>query len=191
MIMVSAMGSCGNPSSKEEQAPAKKADPPLFTLLSPQQTHVTFSNTLTEGLNTNVMMYEYFYNGGGVSVGDVNGDGFDDIYFTGNMTSNRLYLNKGTASLQFDDITDAAGVAGREGPWKTGVTMADVNGDGRLDIYVCYSGNLRPEKRSNELFINQGPDANGIPHFTEQAREFGLDTIPNSSPFWTKPLRLS
>jgi enediyne biosynthesis protein E4 len=179
--MVSAMASCGNPSSKEEQASDSKAVPPLFALLSPQQTHVTFSNTLTEGLNTNVMMYEYFYNGGGVALGDVNGDGFDDIYFTGNMTSNRLYLNKGTDSLQFDDITEAAGVSGREGPWKTGVTMTDVNGDGRLDIYVCYSGNLRPEKRTNELFINQGPDANGIPHFMEQAKEFGLDSPATST----------
>ncbi len=73
-------------------------------------------------------MYEYFYNGGGVAVGDINGDGLQDLYFTANMAPNRLYLNKG--NMQFTDITAAAGVAGREGPWKTGVTMADVNGDG-------------------------------------------------------------
>jgi len=145
---------------------------PLFTLLTPEQTHVDFNNTLTEGLNTNVLMYEYFYNGGGVAVGDVNGDGLQDVYFTGNMTDNKLYLNKG--HMQFEDITQAAEVAGRPGPWKTGVTMVDINGDGKLDMYVCYSGNLRPEKRENQLFINQGNDKNGIPHFTEEAHQYGL-----------------
>ncbi|HJP64465.1 MAG TPA: VCBS repeat-containing protein [Mucilaginibacter sp.] len=145
---------------------------PLFTLLTPEQTHVDFNNTLTEGLNTNVLMYEYFYNGGGVAVGDVNGDGLQDVYFTGNMTDNRLYLNKG--HMQFEDITQAAEVAGRPGPWKTGVTMVDINGDGKLDMYVCYSGNLRPEKRENQLFINQGNDKNGVPHFTEEAHQYGL-----------------
>jgi hypothetical protein len=145
---------------------------PLFTLLSPEQTHMDFSNTLTEGLNTNVLMYEYFYNGGGVATGDLNGDGLPDVYFTGNMTDNKLYLNKG--HMQFTDITAIADVAGRPGPWKTGVTMADVNGDGKLDMYVCYSGNVRAEKRENQLFINEGNDKDGIPHFTEQAQQYGL-----------------
>lgn len=148
------------------------ATPPLFTLMTPEQTGIGFSNTLSEGLNTNVLMYEYFYNGGGVAAGDVNGDGLTDLYFSGNMTDNRLYLNKG--KLQFEDVTAAAGVAGRPGPWKTGVTTADVNGDGKLDIYVCYSGKLRGEKRSNELFINEGNDAQGKPRFSEQAAQYGL-----------------
>ncbi|AMR31078.1 RNA-binding protein [Mucilaginibacter sp. PAMC 26640] len=145
----------------------------LFTLLPSEKTHIDFANTLTEGLNTNVLMYEYFYNGGGVAIGDVNGDGKQDIYFTGNMTDNKLYLNKG--SMQFEDVTTSAGVTGRPGPWKTGVTMADVNGDGKIDIYVCYSGKIGPAKRKNQLFINLGNDAKGLPQFEDQAAKFGLD----------------
>ncbi|MEJ7684146.1 MAG: VCBS repeat-containing protein [Segetibacter sp.] len=87
---------------------------PLFTLLSPEQTGINFNNQLTEKPNINVLRYEYFYNGGGVAVGDVNEDGLDDVYFTANMTDNKLYLNKG--HMQFEDVTDIAGVAGRPGP---------------------------------------------------------------------------
>ncbi|GAB3891466.1 VCBS repeat-containing protein [Spirosoma agri] len=149
---------------------------PLFTSLTPEQTGITFANTLTEGLNTNVLMYEYFYNGGGVAVGDLNGDGFDDVYFSGNMVPNQLYLNKGKAApMTFTDITATAGVAGREGPWRTGVSMADVNGDGRLDLFVCYSGSLPPFKRIPQLFINDGSDAQGVPHFSDQTAKWGLD----------------
>ncbi|HEX6428214.1 MAG TPA: VCBS repeat-containing protein [Niastella sp.] len=158
---------CTNKDTQEQPAAH-----PLFTLLPADSTHVTFSNTLTEGLNTNVLMYEYFYNGGGVATGDVNGDGLADIYFTANMGDNMLYLNKG--ALHFEDITTTAGVAGRPGPWKTGVTMADVNGDGLLDIYLCYSGKLRGEKRINQLFINTGNDQKGYPKFSEQAQQYGL-----------------
>ncbi|OQP58162.1 RNA-binding protein [Niastella vici] len=159
-------------SCNSNDKPKQAAAPPLFTLLSADSTHVTFNNTLTEGLNTNVLMYEYFYNGGGVATGDVNGDGLADIYFTANMGDNQLYLNKG--AMHFEDITATAGVGGRPGPWKTGVTMADVNGDGLLDIYICYSGKLRGEKRINQLFINSGNDAKGYPHFSEQAQQYGL-----------------
>lgn len=165
--------SCQSPVNKDEESN------PLFTLLSSDSTNIGFNNILTEGLNTNILMYEYFYNGGGVAVADLNGDGLEDIYFTGNMTSNRLYLNKG--KMQFDDITTLAGVAGREGPWKTGVSIADVNGDNLLDIYLCYSGSLRPEKRENQLFINEGSDVNGIPHFSEQAKKYGLASPATST----------
>lgn len=157
-----------NPSGKE----AEKKGPALFTLLSPGETGVTFNDSLIEGPNTNVLMYEYFYNGGGVAAGDLNGDGLDDLYFSANMGDNKLYLNRG--KLRFEDVTLLSGLHTRPGPWKTGVTMADVNGDGRLDIYVAYSGNLRPEKLVGQLFINTGADTQGIPHFTEQTEQFGL-----------------
>lgn len=164
--------SCKDASNSDQKTAQQPAGPPLFTLLSPDQTGVTFANNLTEGPNTNVLMYEYFYNGGGVAVGDLNGDGLDDIYFSGNMVPNQLYLNKG--SMKFQDVTAAAGVAGREGPWRTGVSMADVNGDGRLDLFVCYSGSLPAPKRMPQLFINEGPDAQGVPRFTDQTAQYGL-----------------
>jgi hypothetical protein len=169
VVCIALLGNCKTAPSSNGAEPENT----LFTLLPADKTHVDFSNTLTEGLNTNVLMYEYFYNGGGVAVGDLNGDGLQDLYFTGNMTDNKLYLNKG--NLQFTDITTAAGVAGRPGPWKTGVSIADVNGDGKLDIYLCYSGKLRAEKRGNQLFINQGNDSNGVPSFKEMAANYGLN----------------
>lgn len=145
---------------------------PLFVLLDPSQTNISFNNSLQEGPNTNVLMYEYFYNGGGVATGDFNGDNLIDVYFTSNMGSNKLYLNKG--SMQFADVTNEAGVAGRTAPWKTGVTLVDINADNKLDLYVSYSGMVKEENRRNQLFINEGNDANNNPRFTEKADEFGL-----------------
>ncbi len=173
---------CKNTSTEQAVDNLADSPPALFTLLAPEKTHIDFQNNITEGLNTNVLMYEYFYNGGGVAVGDINNDGLDDIYFTSNMESNHLYLNKG--NLIFEDITASAGVAGREGPWKTGTTMADVNGDGLLDIYVCYSGNLKPEKRANQLFINQGSSPSGGQGgitFVDKAAEYGLNSFGTST----------
>jgi len=172
LLLIGILALAGCKHQSEDKTTGEANGNVLFTLLSPEQTHVDFSNTLSEGLNTNVLMYEYFYNGGGVATGDLNGDGLPDLYFTGNMIDNKLYLNKG--HMQFEDVTAIAGVAGRPGPWKTGVTMADVNGDGKLDIYVCYSGNVRAEKRQNQLFINQGNDKDGVPHFIDQAQQYGL-----------------
>jgi hypothetical protein len=146
------------------------AQQPLFRLLTPKETNIRFSNALNETEKLNVLAYEYFYNGGGVAVGDVNNDGLQDLFFTANMAPNKLYLNKG--KMQFSDITrDAAkGLEGKSDGWKTGVTMADVNGDGLLDIYVCYSGKKADQLRRNQLFINQGNAK-----FAEKAKEYGLD----------------
>ena len=143
----------------------------LFTEVPSSTTHIDFRNDIKEDENYNILTYEYLYNGAGVAVGDVNGDGLPDIFFTGNMTSNKLYLNKG--NFQFEDVTDLAGVRGRD-RWKTGAVMADVNGDGLLDIYVCYSGPGPDSARRKELYINQGVK-NGIPTFKECAKEYGLD----------------
>ena len=145
---------------------------PLFTLLPPEQTGIDFQNTLSEGLNTNILMYEYFYNGGGVAAGDLNGDGLIDLYFTSNMSDNKLYLNQG--DMKFRDVTAISGASGKAGPWKTGVTIADVNGDNKPDLYICYSGALPDEKRINQLFINKGNSANNVPLFEERAAEYGL-----------------
>ncbi len=148
------------------------AEKPLFTLLDSSKTGVLFNNRITEDFNKNILNYQAFYNGGGVAVGDINGDGLEDIYFSGNMTSNKLYLNRG--NMKFDDITDQAGVGGREGGWKNGVNMVDVNGDGKLDIYQCYSGKGDGESRKNQLFINKGLDSHGIPIFKDEAEAYGL-----------------
>lgn len=145
------------------------AQQPLFNLLNSKETYIKFSNDINETESLNVLSYEYFYNGGGVAVGDINNDGLPDLMFTGNMKPNKLYLNMG--HMKFKDITDSAcpELAGRPGSWKTGVTMADVNGDGLLDIYVCYSGKTDNATRSNQLFINQGNNK-----FKEEAQAYGL-----------------
>ncbi|MFB0496590.1 hypothetical protein ABID99_002827 [Mucilaginibacter sp. OAE612] len=146
------------------------AQQPLFKLLTPEETSVKFRNDLVEDEKLNVLSYEYLYNGGGVAVGDINNDGLEDLFFTSNLGQNKLYLNLG--NLKFKDITQQAGsgLADRPGDWKTGVTMADVNGDGLLDIYVCYSGLGDNAKRRNQLFINKGNSK-----FVEMAKQYGLD----------------
>jgi len=147
--------------------PEEKEKNELFTLLSPAKTNVDFNNQLTETEQFNIIQYLYFNNGAGVAAGDINNDGLIDLYFTSNQNPNKLYLNKG--NFKFEDITDKAGVAGK-GDWKTGVTMADVNGDGLLDIYVCQVDNYKGIKGRNQLFINQGDLT-----FKEEAHEYGLD----------------
>jgi len=146
---------------------------PLFIALSSKKTGILFTNKLTENKFNNILTYEYFYNGGGVAIGDINNDGLEDIFFTGNMVNNKLYLNLG--ELNFRDISRSSGTQGKNS-WTTGVNMVDINGDGWLDIYVCYSGNGDSESRRNQLFINQGDLT-----FKEEAKRFGLDDPSNST----------
>lgn len=144
-----------------------ETSPPLFSKLHAEQTAITFQNQLTSSPENNILEYLYFYNGGGVAAGDINGDGLVDLYFTGNQVPNKLYLSKG--DFQFEDITESAGVSG-DGGWSTGVTMADINGDGLMDIYVCQVGSLPGIEGKNKLYLNLGEGK-----FREAAAEFGLD----------------
>jgi enediyne biosynthesis protein E4 len=140
----------------------------LFTKLDGNETGIHFSNDLLENSDQfNIMQYPYFYNGGGVAVGDLNNDGLLDIVFTGNMVKNRIYINKG--NFKFEDITEKSGIASQEG-WCTGVTLADVNADGWLDIYICRSGFSNDKLRRNLLFINNHDGT-----FTEEAAAYGID----------------
>ena len=171
LILLVALAGCAT----EDQSgvtPETPVSDPVFHLLPPTRTNLAFVNRITEGLNTNILMYEYFYNGGGVATADFNGDGMIDVYLTSNMEKNKLYLNKG--NFVFEDVTARSGAEGRTGPWKTGVSYADVNGDGLIDIYVCYSGTVKAENRANQLFINKGNDASGVPQFSDEAISYGL-----------------
>ncbi len=145
----------------------------LFEKIDVADAGITFENKLSPTKDFNIIDYIYFYNGGGVAVGDINGDSLPDIYLSGNQVSNKLFLNKG--NLQFEDITERAGVAGTSS-WKTGAVMGDVNGDGLLDIYVCAVVGLKNLRGHNELFINNGDNT-----FTERSAEYGLDFESYSS----------
>ena len=141
LALIPLAGACGRSSER-----------PVFRLLTPEQTGVTFANTVTTDDSLNVQTDTYVYNGAGVAVGDIDNDGLPDLFFAGNMVSSRLYLNKG--QMHFDDITKSAGVGTSR--WATGVTMVDINNDGYLDIYVSVSGPpwSKPADRANLLYIN-------------------------------------
>lgn len=140
----------------------------LFDILTGQSTGIHFINDLPDNYQVNFWRYNYTYQGGGVCIGDINADGLQDIYFTGNISPNKLYLNKG--NLKFEDITDKAGITKLPGEWTMSATMVDIDGDGDLDIYQCLGRVDDPEKRRNRLFIN-----NGNTTFTDKSKESGID----------------
>jgi hypothetical protein len=156
--------SCNNEIEKTEGVENKATT--LFELMPTGDTGIDFVNEVANQKNFNIFKYRNFYNGGGVAIGDVNNDSLPDIYLTGNMVANKLYLNKG--NFQFEDISESAGIKGNK-PWSTGVCMVDINGDGLLDIYVSNAGNMEGDNHDNDLYIN-----NGDLTFTEKAKEYNL-----------------
>ncbi|MGB3145211.1 MAG: VCBS repeat-containing protein, partial [Maribacter sp.] len=158
--------SCGGGQESNEPKTNENQNPTLFTLLSSQETGIDFVNKVENSKEFNIFKYRNFYNGGGVAIGDVNNDGFSDVFLTGNMEPNKLYLNKG--DFKFEDISEKAGVSGNK-PWSTGVVMVDINNDGLLDIYVSNAGNMEGNNHDNDLYINNGDNT-----FTEKAQEYNL-----------------
>ena len=156
----------------------KNKNPTLFQAVSSERSGIQFNNKIVENDTLNPLDVTNIYNGGGVGIGDFNNDGLQDIYLTGNMVSNKLYLNKG--KLKFDDVTQEAHVEG-EGRWCRGASVVDINNDGWMDIYVCVAMEKDPQKRQNLLYINQGLDSKGIPVFKEMAAEYGLNDTSHST----------
>ncbi|WP_416442379.1 VCBS repeat-containing protein [Leeuwenhoekiella sp. A16] len=168
IVIVSFLISCNTDSNSEDKKETK--DTRIFKALAYNKSGIDFNNKLTENDTLNYFSFSYIYMGGGVATGDINNDGLLDLYFTGNQVSNKLYINKG--NLQFEDVTETAGVEGDE-RWYTGVTMADVNADGFLDIYCSVGGKFFP--KTNQLFINNGDGT-----FTDKAKEYGIADLGNS-----------
>ncbi len=151
-------------------ADKKQQEGPLFELVDPEKSGVKFENKLQKYSEEHIFNFNYLYNGAGVAVGDINNDGLQDIYFTANRAKDKLYLNKG--NFKFEDISESSGISAFSG-WRSGVAMADVNGDGWLDIYVCRGGFKNdPVKNANLLFINNGDNT-----FTELASRYGIADI--------------
>jgi len=164
LLSISLFYSCKT--EKKEDLKSSENSETLFSLLTPEETGIDFLNEVENQKNFNIFKYRNFYNGGGVSIGDINNDGLPDIYMTANMGSNKLYLNKG--EFKFEDISVTAGITGNK-PWSTGVTMVDINQDGLLDIYVSNAGNMEGNNHDNDLYIN-----NGDLTFTEKAAAYNL-----------------
>jgi hypothetical protein len=147
----------------------------LFTDLKSEDTGITFSNRIAENDTLNILTFEYVYNGGGVAMGDFNNDNLTDVYFTGNTTPNKLYLNKTKQGekLKFEDVTEKAGVNGHN-RWSSGVALIDINNDKLLDIYVCATARKAVGQRTNILYVNQGIGKEGVPTFKDLAQEYGI-----------------
>lgn len=144
----------------------------MFTPLFADKTGLNFTNTLSADPNFNLFSYMYYYNGAGIGAGDFNNDGLVDLFFAANRSGNKLFLNKG--EMSFKEVTVTAGIP-KDDQWSTGVSVVDINQDGLLDIYVCRVGNYKILKGKNSLFINQGPNKEGIPQFKDEAMTYGLD----------------
>ena len=166
-LLLTACGDRGAPRLAE----APPVDSTLFTLMPSAYTGVTFANRVVDSQERNVFTYRNFYNGGGVAVGDLTGDGLPEVILTSNQEGPTLYLNEGT--FRFRDITKPSGLVDKQ-PWTTGVTLADVNGDGKLDVYVSNAGDGEPASRANTLWINQGVGSDSVPTFKEMARAYGV-----------------
>jgi len=154
------MGSC-----IDEQSTKK------FEIISSEYSGIDFSNSITATDSFNVIDFYYIYNGGGLGIGDFNNDGLQDVYFSGNETSNKLYLNQG--DFKFKDVSEIAGIQA-ENIWSQGVAIADINGDGWQDIYVCASIFPTQDRRGNKLYIHQGLNEKGVPIFSEEAESWGI-----------------
>jgi hypothetical protein len=167
LICIPLFFACSTGEEKNDIVDVQSAER-IADLIESSHTGISFSNIVSENNQLNRLNYEYLYNGGGVAAGDINNDGLADIYFTGNMVADRLYLNQG--DFKFSDITESAGIP-FENDWHTGVTMVDINQDGLLDIYVCRSGWFKDRAQlKNRLYVNQGNNK-----FLESAAIYGLD----------------
>ena len=152
--------SCSSPSS-----------PTLFSLRTPGETGIHFSNAITENDTMNILSFEYVYNGGGVAIADFNQDSLPDIFFTGNQVPNALYLNQG--NFQFKEVSKEAGITAPD-QWSYGVSLVDINADNKMDIYVANTVHQPGDRRANLLFVNQGNDEAGVPIFKEEAVSYGI-----------------
>lgn len=151
---------------------------PFLEQVKSSHSGIHFNNLITENDSINQLDNGNVFNGGGVGIGDFNNDGLQDIFFSSNLGSSKLYLNKG--NFKFQDITDEVKVSG-EGKWIRGVAVVDINNDGKPDIYLCATNKSNPEDRKNLLYVNQGNDSQNIPRFKEMAAEFGLDVSVHST----------